>query len=1019
MKTRKTALCAGKVLESGFEILETPLLEELGATGIWARHQNTGLEVFHVLNDDEENLFAFAFATIPEDSAGAAHILEHSVLCGSENYPLKDTFLILEQGSLQTYLNAWTFPDKTVYPASSTNERDYFNLMGVYGDAVFKPLLTKWTFLQEGWRLAFLPTPKEGARGGGAEEAAFTGVVYNEMLGAFSSPDRYIQHWSVAGVLTDTPYAFESGGDPEHIPDLTWENLREFHKTRYSPANCRVFLAGSIPTEKQLAFIAETLLPGLPAGKAAPPVPKASRWPAPRTVTAPCPPYKPRRFTVTLSWLCGDSSDSLESLSLTALSAVLTGHDGSPLSRALVDSGLGEDLTPSTGLETDLRETVMTVGLRGVELKPDREKEVEAFIMDTLRRLFEEGIPKEEIEAALLLLEFSHREFKRADGPWSLMWLQRSLRGWLHGAKPWERLLFMPAFTALKARIAADSRYFENLMKKYLLDNPHRALVAMKPDEDFIKKHHDTVAARINALVSRLGREGVAELKAEAAALEKLQDAEDPPETLALIPHLSRSDLSPAIDRIPRTVADASGIPVMGHDLFTNGITYIDLGFPVDIFAPEDYLWLPLFSKFVVCMGLPGLDYGNVSSLMARTLGGFYGLLESSSTVPGTRRAADLPAGFRETLDRDWLIYRVKALDEKIAPCLDIVLRIILEADFTDYRRITVLLAELRNDLDATLVPLGNTYVSERAGRRISKAATLKEIWRGLRQFRFIHSLENVPVEEISAALTRIRDTLASRAGLIVNITGSGDTFGASLAHIGACFGRFGPPGANNPLTADAKSFHPLLGEGAADTAPGADEVYTVPNIHVGFAGMTVRAAPFSPSDQAIEKVLAHGLATGALWEDIRMKGGAYGAFASADLIESAFEFSTYRDPNPLRSLDAFHAALRRTGRAGFDEEFLEKSIIGVYAKETHPLSITDKSIADFLRFIIGFEDPYRAARREKLLAVTAEEVRDAASRLAKERPSMVILADPVLAERAAAALGGIPVQELSPHPKA
>ena len=1011
MKTRKPAPPApGQV--SGFEILETPILEELDAQGVWARHKS-GLEVFHVLNNDEENLFAFAFATASEDSTGAAHILEHSVLCGSENYPLKDTFLILEQGSLQTYLNAWTFPDKTVYPGSSTNEQDYFNLMAVYGDAVFRPLLTEWTFLQEGWRLAFSsPESSEPEDPGFTEEAGFTGVVYNEMQGAFSALDRYTQHWSLASVLPDTPYAFEAGGDPARIPDLTWEKLRDFHCRRYSPGNCRIFLAGNIPTEKQLAFIAEKLLPGLPDGRAAPLVKRAARWREPKTMILSGPAGKDRKSTVMISWLCGDTTDSLETLSLAALEIVLLGHDGSPLTRALIDSHLGEDIAPVTGFEGDLRETVFVVGLRGVTPEPDREKAVEAFIMGELRRISEEGIPPNEIEAALLALAFSHREFKRANGPWSLVWLQRSLRGWIHGAKPWDKLLFMPAFSALKERLAADSRYFESLIKKYLLDNSHRALVVVRPEENFFEKYQEHTAARIEKTLSELGPEGIAEIKAKAAALERFQEAEDPPEKLALIPHLSREDLSPEIDLIPRRLTEAGGIPVLIHDIFTNGITYIDLAFPLDVFEPEDYRWFPLFSKVVVALGLPEMDYGEVSSLMARTLGGFYAIFDSSSPVPGASRAVNLPMGPVELIGRDWLTYRVKALDEKIIPSLDVVARIILEADFTDLRRIKYILAELKNDLDSTLPAMGHIYASTRAGRRVSRANTLKEIWRGLSQFKFIQSLTDGDIDAVSAALTRIRDILVSSAGLIVNLTGSGGTLDVSLARIGQVFGRFGAPRASNPRCAGADGFYPLLGE-APDPA-GRDEVYTARSLcNVGFAGMTLRAAPFSPSDQAVEKLLAHGLSTSELWEDIRMKGGAYGVFAHADIIESAFEFSTYRDPNPLRSLDAFSSALKRMGRVPLDPEFLEKAIIGEHAKETLPLSITDKSLVDFIRFLIGFEDRHRAERRKKLLAISADEIRDAASRLAQESPSMVIIADEELAGRAAAALGGLIVRKL------
>jgi Zn-dependent M16 (insulinase) family peptidase len=514
-------------------------------------------------------------------------------------------------------------------------------------------------------------------------------------------------------------------------------------------------------------------------------------------------------------------------------------------------------------------------------------------------------------------------------------------------------------------------------------------------------------------MLAGLGDAGSAAVKAKAAELERFQEAEDPPEKLARIPHLSRSDLSPEIDHIPRRLAETEGVPVLIHDIFTNRITYIDLAFPLDIFEPEDYRWFPLFSKMIVSMGLPDMDYGEVSSLMARTLGGFYAVLECSSPVPEARRAVNLPQGGpAELIGRDWLIYRVKALDEKTAPGLEIAARIILEADFTDVRRIKDILAELKNDLESSLPAAGHSYASTRAGRRISRANTLKEIWRGISQFLFIQSLTDADLGAISGALARIRDTLASRAGLIVNLTGSGSALDRALDPIGRNFGRFGAPRPSNQRCAGAEAFHGLLGEGPG--AAGQDEVYTARSLcNVGFAGMTVRAAPFSPADQAVEKLLAHALSTSELWEDIRMKGGAYGAFANADIIESAFEFSTYRDPNPLRSLDAFSTALKRMGRMPLDAAFLEKSIIGEYARETRPLSITDKSIADFIRFLIGFEDRHRAERRKKLLALSAEEIKAAASRLAKENPSMVIITGAERSDRAAAALGGVRVRQL------
>lgn len=999
-----TTIRAGQVLESGFEILDLVDLAELNARGIWAKHRKSGLEVFHVLNDDRENLFAFAFATVPEDSTGVAHILEHSVLCGSENYPLKDAFLVLAQGSLQTYLNAWTFPDKTVYPASSVNEHDYFNLMAVYGDAVFRPLLSEWTFMQEAYRLELLPA--EAGGGSGEERLSITGVVYNEMKGAYSSIDRYTGHWSIRGVLPDTPYAFESGGDPEQIPELTWDGLREFHRTRYAPGNCRVFLAGNIPTEKQLAFIAEKLLSGLSPGKAAPPIPLAERWQAPQTITVPCPAGAEQKSTVILSWLCGDAGNSVETLTFLALGEALLGHDGSPLTRALIESGLGEDLAPVTGLEGDLRETVFTVGLRGVKQEQGAEKAVEALILKALRRLVKEGIPKEEIEATLLSLEFSNREIRRSGGPWSLAWLQRSLRAWLHGGKPWDRLLFIPAFTTLKQHLAEEPRYFEALIQKYFLDNPHRALIAVKPEADFLEKQEAKLAKRLTQTVAALGEKEKQLIREKAAALERIQGTGESPEVLARIPHLSRKDLSPEIERVPRQILDAAGIPVLVHDLFTNGITYVDLAFPLDILAPRDYPWLPFFSKAIVSLGLPGMDYGEVSSLLARTVGGFYGLLETGSPVPGMSRTAALPSGILDITGRDWLVYRLKASDEKIAPSLDLALRLITEADFTDPRRIRDLVLEMKNELDANLAPDGHSYAACRGARYVSRSRGIDEIWNGLSQIEFIHRVAALDTEEISRTLIGIRDTLISKAGLIINLTGSGETLSSSLQSIGERFGRFGSPRSRNPLSTDRESFFPLLGDPVS--SPERHEVFVSPSLQIGFAGMILPSAPFGSPEQAVEAVLAHQLSTGALWEDIRMKGGAYGAFAYPDNLERAFSLSTYRDPNPLRSLDAFSALLEDMACRPGDEEFLEKAVIGTYSKETRPRTAAENGISDFLRFLYGIADRHRAQKLGKIIAVSGDEITGVARRLAGHtaEASAVILAGPGIAEKAAVKLG-------------
>ncbi|MDR2477483.1 MAG: insulinase family protein [Treponema sp.] len=984
----------GQVLDSGFAIIDVVDLGELEAVGIWARHTKCGAEVFHVLNGDSENLFAFAFATFPEDDTGAAHILEHSVLCGSSRYPLKDAFLVLAQGSLQTFLNAWTFPDKTVYPASSVNEHDYFNLMSVYGDAVFRPLLSEWTFMQEGCRYEFMKNA-----------LSITGVVYNEMKGAYSSLDAYAGLWSVKAVMPGSPYAFESGGDPRHIVQLSWDGLKEFHRCRYSPANCRVFLAGNIPTEKQLAFLDEQFFSVLEGGKAPPPIAKTERWNKPRNFNIPCPAGSERKSTVFLSWLCSDITCADECIALAALTEILLGHDGSPLMRTLIDSGLGEDLTPVSGLEGEIRETLFVAGLRGVRNCEDAEQagaQVEALILGELRRLVHEGIPPQEIEAALLSIEFSQREIRRSGGPFSLVWMRRSLRGWLHGNKPWESLLFTPSMEKIKQRLAENSRYFESLIQKYLLENPHRALVVLEPKENFLEEQEALLAQELEKKERSLSEAERQAIIEKSAALEKIQSEGDSPQALASIPHLSRGDLSAGVESIPREFENIGGLPALCHELYTNGITYADLAFPLDTLPPDDYPWLPFFARASVSVGLPGLDYGEVSSLLARTVGGFSPILHTGSPVPGTEPLIKTPAGSFDLAGRDWIIYRLKCLDEKTAPSLDLALRLISEADFSGERRIGDLVLEMKNELDSSLAPAGHSYASGRAGRFFSRSRRIDELWGGLSQLEFAHHIAALDTGEIIAKLRQLQKAIAA-GGLLVNLTGSAPALKAGCGAVAERFSRFGPPLARAVYT------------GAGSGSP-ATEVFASPSLQIGFSATSLASAPFDTLAQIAESALAHQLSTGALWEDIRMKGGAYGAFANSDSLEGCFSLATYRDPNPLRSLETFSAifktlAQRQSRQPGENAEHAEsalvKTIIGCYARETRPRTAAEKGLVDFFRFLSGIEDSYRRRKLERLIALSADDIAAALGALASQNAAnAVIITGVKSAEQAAKALG-------------
>jgi len=1006
-KIIKTNLIKGQKLESGFVILDVVDLEELKAVGIWAKHEKCGTEVFHVLNDDIENLFSFSFATFPEDNTGVPHIIEHSVLCGSKRYPLKDAFIVLAQGSLQTFLNAWTFPDKTVYPASSVNEHDYFNLMSVYGDAVFRPLIPEWTFMQEGHRLEYSPAENSDNSGdSGLEQLTITGVVYNEMKGAYSALDTYAANWSVRAVMPDTPYSFDSGGDPLEIPDLTWEKFKEFHKTRYSPANCRIFLAGNIPTEKQLDFLNREFFSDLEGGKACEPIVKVKRWTEPKKIHVPCPAGSELKSTIFLSWLCSDVTDMNENIALAALVEILLGHDGSPLTRALIESGIGEDISPVSGLEAEIRENLFVAGLKSVEGDTEKTgKAVEDLIMNVLRDLVKDGIPSEEIEAALLGIEFSQREIYRAGGPFSLVWLRRSLRMWLHGSKPWESLLIEPSFKKIKENLASNSRYFESLIQKYLLDNPHRALVIIEPKEKFLSQQEEKISRELAKTEKNFNEKERQQIREKSDNLLKIQSEADSPQALASIPHLSRNDLSADIELIHRRHDDLRGVPALCHELYTNGITYIDLAFPVDNLSMDDYQWLKFFSGAIISVGLPGMDYAAVSSLLARTVGGFSSQLQTGSAVinnipvsseAGKSAYLKTASGSFDLAGRDWLMYRLKCLDEKIAPSLDLALRLITEADFTDSRRINDLVLEFKNEANSSLSPLGHLYASVRAGRIKSKSKNVGEIWNGISQIEFVQQLAKMDTGIIISKLQQLRDKINS-AGLIANITGTSiDSAGAELAKR---FGRFGAP---------VKRIDSGFGSIPNSSKP---EIFASQSLQIGFAAMTFDAAQFNTVEQIAESVLTHQLSTGALWEDIRMKGGAYGAFINSDSLENCLSFATYRDPNPLRSLDAISTIMKSKQYekycGGGDEDYLVKSIIGYYAKETSPRTGAENGYIDFLRFLYGIEDDYRRTRKERLINLSNKDITNAFVSLGSRAASApVVITGMKSAEQAAKAMG-------------
>jgi len=973
----------------GFDVLARRELGEYRARAVHLRHGQTGCEVLHLETADTENLFSFCFATPPRDDTGVSHIAEHSVLSGSRRFPLKEPFSALMKGSLHTFLNALTYPDRTVYPASSCNRRDFYNLMLVYGDAVFHPLLRDETFMQEAWRLE-----TEG------ESLKYAGVVFNEMKGAHASPDSIVAEWALRSLFPDTPYRHDSGGDPRAIPELTREALRQFHARHYHPSNCKIFLYGNIPLAEILAFIEESFLTGFGRARVDAAIPLQPRWNAHRRREESFP-VKPGtslggRATVTVSWLLPPVTDPLALVTHEVLSEALIGSAGSPLRKALVDSGLGEDLSPASGLETDLREMVFAAGLRGTD--PDREERICALIDGTLSSLSSGGLDPALVESVINRVEFRHREIRGGGGPYALRLMGRVFRGWVHGADPISSLEFSPSIEALKGCIAADPRYLEKCIGESLLSNLHRVTLVVRPDPDHERRSSEEDARRLEAVARRLSaaeREG---LVREAEAFRAYQLAPDLPEALATIPSLTRADLPPEIEKIPsREHLTPSGVSLSLHDIFTNDVVYIDLGFPTDCIEGARSLLLPLFGRAVCGCGLPGLGYDRVALDLVRLTGGFAAALDAGGIV-----------GAPEAIGQ-FAFFRLRCLRHNLRRAAAIVGRLLSSADFRDLGRLRDLVLELRNDMKSALIPSGHQFAMLRAAGMISASVAKEEEWRGVTQLAFLDDLASgldSRREDLAAQLEGIRRDLLVRSRVIVNATAGGE-----------CFTEIGEAADSIVSILPAQPEKSAAAEPARSAAAAGKAESLVASAPVGYVARAIPGYRYEDAASGAAAVLGHILSTGSLWEKVRMEGGAYGAFSYPRNTDGLFLFGSYRDPHIVRTLRAFRESLEEVARNGQEEAEVEKAVIGTVGREDRPLDPGERGFVSLQRKLHGLTDAARQARRDRLVSADGEALAEAARGLLEtfEKGATAVIAGRQALRDAAAELPelGVTVTEL------
>ncbi len=934
----------------GFKVLRVETLPGLRITAYEIEHKKTGAKVLHLHSFDSENLYAIGFRTPPADSTGLPHILEHAVLAGSEKYPLKDVFKELMRSTLQTFINAFTYPDKTVYPVASCIKSDFFNLARVYTDLVLHPRLLKETFLQEGHHLEFA-VPDDLS-----SNLDISGIVYNEMKGAYSSPDALMYKDIQENLYSGSIYAFDSGGDPDVIPSLTYEQFCLFHRTYYSPSNARFFIYGNIPTEEHLAFLAE-MLAGFRRVKVKSSIRSQKRRIKPRVVRSTYPVDKneslARKSSVNMAWMWTENTDYENSLILEIIAGLLVGSSASPLRKALIDSGLGEDLTPISGMESDLKQTLFAVGMRNTDSAAA--PTIEKLILATLQKIVAEGYDLDLIEGILHQIEFHGKEIVRGSYPYGIALMGNVFQTWLYDGDPLIGLDFPAAIDKIRRLWAADPALFQKMTGKWLLQNQHRITAILEPDPAFSATKEKAYRDKMAGLKASFSQAQLEEINAQAKKLRAFQSAPDSPAAAASIPKLKIADIPRNVELIPAQSGMLAGVPVLKHDLFTNGIAYVDFVFDISHLSEEMQAYLPLLGKIISGMGAAGYTYDEMAKRIALKMGGF---------------GCDVGAGFSADGNACWqkMIISGAALYRNLPEALNIVSDLISAGDLSNEARMFDLIAERKNNLQSAIVPSGHIFARRTAGAALTLPAYRDEQWNGRTQLRFIQQTARCYSsikKELAEKLAQLKKMIFSRDNLLLNITA--DKSGLDIAE-------------NN--------IHGLLNKLPAtvnkqpQTPPLLPQVFAgiVVPAQVSYVARVLRAPSYIDPVAALLMVASRELSNSYLYKHIRVQGGAYGGMSSYDPSLGIFSLLSYRDPHLVETLDVFRAAELFYAQNEIAVEEAEKAVISTIGLLDKPLDPAGRGHASLMRSVAGITDAMRQKFREDVLSATPQKLREAVS---------------------------------------
>ncbi len=950
----------------GFRLNHETPIPSLNLTVRDFTHERTSARHFHFDTEDGNNAFLVAFLTVPQDSTGIAHILEHTSLCGSERFPVRDPFFMMIRRSLNTFMNAFTASDWTAYPFASQNRKDFDNLLEVYLDAVFFPLLDPLDFAQEGHRVEF-SQPDDAT-----SPLEYKGVVYNEMKGAMSAPISQVAQTLQSTLFPTITYHHNSGGDPLAIPDLTHEALTRFHARHYHPSNAVFMTYGSFPPDGHQERMSRLALDRFTAEKISLAVSDEQRFTAPRMVAAT---YATDdedvagKAHVLVGWLWDKTTDPMANMEARLLAGVLLDNSASPLRHALETSELGTAPSELCGMDDTTREATFVCGLEGCdEANADA---VEALIIGTLERLAHDGVSQDIVESVVHQVELAQREVSGGGFPYGLQIMVRGLGPALYGGNPVEALDLDPALATLRER-AADPQFVPEMIKRLMLENTHRVRLTMTPDPELPEHNREQERSRLDALETGLNADQRQAIVALAAKLKARQEAEDDPD---LLPQVTIDDVPDELAIPQPAMRLETPLKTTVYTPGTNGLVYVQLVAELPPMDAETLQLLPLFCDFFSDVGAGRHTYLEMQAWQAAVTGGVRARTSFRSRV--------------ETLDdpRAYFVLAGKALARNQSGLVDLLRETFENARFDELDRLAELVSQARLHAESQVTDSGHSLALLAASAGLSACASLEHRWGGLAGLHTLKALDTSltdrdALELLGQQLTALREGLASSACEVLLIAEPNEAEDLRHTVRDAWQGPHEAPHPSGDFSAHTAGF-----------APSRVQAAWVTNTQVNFCAHAYAAPPQGSEDAAVLRVLGAYLRNGYLHRAIREQGGAYGAGAGYSPDSGAFRFFSYRDPRLEGTLNDFRGSIEWLLQPSHPDRLLEEAILGVVGEIDRPDSPAGEAVIGYFGALHGRTTEQRRTLRRQVLDVSKDDLnRVCETYLANEAPSTSVV---------------------------